>query len=71
MNDAKIYEVLKQRFGYEHFRDGQLATIKALLAGKNTLAILPTGGGKSLLYQLPAYLLPGPVLVVSPLISLM
>lgn len=71
MDDAQIYNALKRHFGYHAFRDGQLATIKAVLAGQNTLAVLPTGGGKSLLYQLPAYLLPGAVLVVSPLISLM
>lgn len=71
MEDEKIYQALKDHFGYASFRDGQLATIKSLLAGHNTLAVLPTGGGKSLLYQLPAYLLPGAVLVVSPLISLM
>ncbi|WP_267201855.1 RecQ family ATP-dependent DNA helicase [Limosilactobacillus kribbianus] len=67
----QIYQVLHQRFGYQDFRDGQLETITALLSGHDTLTILPTGAGKSLLYQLPAYLLPSGVVIVSPLISLM
>lgn len=71
MDETRLYTALKKYFGFTKFRDGQLATVKALLTGHNTLAVLPTGGGKSLLYQLPAYLLPGAVLVVSPLISLM
>lgn len=71
MNRERIYQALHQHFGYQEFRDGQLETIEAVLAGHDTMAILPTGGGKSLLYQLPAYLRPGIVLVVSPLISLM
>lgn len=71
MDEQQLYTTLRRRFGFSKFRDGQLATIKSLLTGHNTLAVLPTGGGKSLLYQLPAYLLPGAVLVVSPLISLM
>lgn len=71
MDEKQLYTALKQHFGFTEFRKGQLATVKSVLAGQNTLAILPTGGGKSLLYQLPAYLLPGAVLVVSPLISLM
>lgn len=71
MNRDRLYQALQRYFGYREFRDGQLATIEAVLAGRDTLAILPTGGGKSLLYQLPAYLTPGLVLIVSPLISLM
>ena len=71
MNRDRLYQALQQHFGYQEFRDGQLATIEAILAGQDTMAILPTGGGKSLLYQLPAYLRPGIVLIVSPLISLM
>ncbi len=67
----QIYQVLHTRFGYQQFRSGQLETIESLLAGQDTLAILPTGAGKSLLYQLPAYLLPRGVVIVSPLISLM
>lgn len=64
-------QVLFQRFGYSTFRTGQKETIESLLSGHHTLAMLPTGTGKSLCYQLPAYLLPGSVLIVSPLLSLM
>lgn len=63
--------VLKEKFGYDHFREGQADVIESLLAGTNVLAIMPTGGGKSLCYQMPALMLPGLTLVVSPLISLM
>jgi ATP-dependent DNA helicase RecQ len=61
----------KRRFGIKHYRAGQRKLIQAVLEGRNTLGILPTGGGKSLCYQLPALFLPRAVLVVSPLISLM
>ncbi|MES2199733.1 MAG: DNA helicase RecQ [Chlamydiota bacterium] len=66
-----LQEHLKALFGYNSFRDSQEQIIKTLLAGRDVLAILPTGAGKSLCYQLPAMLLPGITLVVSPLISLM
>ncbi|MGA0845842.1 MAG: RecQ family ATP-dependent DNA helicase [Luteolibacter sp.] len=62
---------LREIFGYESFRDGQEPVIQALLDGKPALAVFPTGGGKSLCYQLPAILLDGLSLVVSPLIALM
>ncbi len=60
-----------KRFGHSSFRPLQLETVKAVLAGKDALTVLPTGGGKSLTYQLPATLLPGTTVVVSPLIALM
>ena len=63
--------VLRERFAMEHFRDGQLAVIERLLAGKNVAAVFPTGGGKSLCYQLPALMMPGTTVVISPLIALM
>lgn len=63
--------LLNERFGMNGFRDGQLAVIERLLAGKNVAAVFPTGGGKSLCYQLPALMLPGTTVIVSPLIALM
>ncbi len=62
---------LKAVFGYDAFRPGQEAVIKAVLAGRDCLAVMPTGAGKSLTYQLPARLLGGTTLVISPLIALM
>ena len=64
-------EVLRRYFGHGEFREGQEALIDALLAGRDALGIMPTGGGKSLCYQVPALLLPGVTLVISPLIALM
>lgn len=63
--------VLKQVFGYDEFRPLQAEVIAAVLAGKDALAIMPTGSGKSLCYQLPALIFPGLTVVVSPLIALM
>src|SRR5689334_2951413 len=63
--------VLSERFGFDEFRPGQERVIDALLAGRSALAVFPTGGGKSLCYQLPALLLDGLTVVVSPLIALM
>ncbi len=65
------YEVLKQYFGHSSFRLGQESLIDALLSHRDALGVMPTGAGKSICYQLPALLLPGITLVISPLISLM
>ena len=63
--------VLRQYFGFADFKTGQREVVGHLLAGKSAAAVFPTGGGKSLCYQLPALVLPGLTLVVSPLIALM
>lgn len=63
--------VLERHFGFREFLDGQERVIRSVLAGDDTLVVLPTGGGKSLCYQLPALLLDGITVVVSPLIALM
>ncbi|MEB2491729.1 DNA helicase RecQ [Peribacillus frigoritolerans] len=67
----KALEYLQEYFGYESFRKGQEQIIEQVLGGINTAGIMPTGGGKSICYQVPALLLPGVTLVISPLISLM
>lgn len=64
-------EVLKKYFGYETFRAGQKDIVESILNGQDVLAVMPTGAGKSICYQIPAMMLPGVTLVVSPLISLM
>ena len=63
--------VLRDVFGYDKFRPGQLEVIESVVAGRDCIALMPTGAGKSLTFQVPARLLDGTVLVVSPLISLM
>lgn len=69
IKDAR--RVLKSAFGYDAFRPGQETAVSAVLSGRDTVVVLPTGGGKSLCFQVPALVLPGLTVVVSPLISLM
>ena len=64
-------EILKSHFGHDEFRPGQSTIIQHLTAGIDTLVIMPTGGGKSLCYQIPALMMPGTALIISPLIALM
>jgi ATP-dependent DNA helicase RecQ len=68
---ARSREVLRARFGFSDFRPGQFRAVRAALAGRSALVVLPTGGGKSVCYQIPALVLDRLVVVVSPLISLM
>ncbi|MDT7857969.1 RecQ family ATP-dependent DNA helicase [Rubrivirga sp. S365] len=68
---ADALDALRSRWGYSAFRPGQDEAVAAALAGRDVLAVLPTGGGKSLVYQVPAVVRPGVVLVVSPLVALM
>jgi len=67
----ELPDALRTHFGFDQFRPGQESVIRALLAGESALALFPTGAGKSLCYQLPAVLLEGTALVISPLIALM
>ncbi len=71
MSEPDLHQALKHRFGFDSFRPGQEAVVRDALNGHDLLAIMPTGGGKSLCFQLPALLRPGICLVVSPLIALM
>src|SRR5687767_7391256 len=68
-NEARV--LLRERFGHDDFRKGQWEPIKALLDGRDALVVMPTGSGKSLIYQLAALATPGLTVVVSPLIALM
>ncbi len=68
---ARVAETLRHSFGFDRFRPGQEAVVRDALGGRDLLAVMPTGGGKSLCYQLPALLRPGVTVVISPLIALM
>jgi ATP-dependent DNA helicase RecQ len=70
-SSAHLHEALQEHFGFDAFKGNQLEIIQAVLAGRDTFVIMPTGGGKSLCYQLPAHLLEGVAIIVSPLIALM
>ncbi|NAZ88171.1 RecQ family ATP-dependent DNA helicase [Kineococcus sp. T90] len=68
--DADLLRTAREAFGYEGFRPGQAEAVRAVVRGRDVLAVMPTGSGKSAIYQVPALLLEGPVVVVSPLIAL-
>ncbi len=70
-DEHRLFEVLKKVFGYDGFKGNQEAIIRNVLANRDTFVIMPTGGGKSLCYQLPALIKPGTAIIVSPLIALM
>lgn len=71
MDKTALTAVLKKKFGFDSFKPGQAEVLEALTAGKNTLAMLPTGGGKSLIYQMMGNMRDGLVIIVTPLLSLM
>ena len=69
--DHRALEALNRYFGYDSFRPGQSGIVSAILTGRDVLGVMPTGAGKSICYQIPAAILPGVAIVISPLISLM
>ncbi|MET1013378.1 MAG: ATP-dependent DNA helicase RecQ [Paenisporosarcina sp.] len=66
-----VYQILNEKFGYQSFKSGQQEIIEAVLNKEDVIGILPTGMGKSLCYQLPGYMMPHPIIIISPLVSLM
>ena len=70
-NHAELVEALKMHFGFDTFKGKQEQIISALLDGDDVFVLMPTGGGKSLCYQLPSVMMPGVAIVISPLIALM
>ena len=68
---SSVLDILRTTFGFDHFRGVQEQVVERVLAGQHTLAVMPTGAGKSLCYQLPALVRDGTALVISPLIALM
>lgn len=69
--DIELKHALKEHFGFDTFKSNQESIIKSLLAGNNVFVLMPTGGGKSLCYQLPSLIMEGTAIVISPLIALM
>ncbi len=69
-NSRKLQRIVQEQFGFEDLRPGQKEAIRSVIAGRDTLAVLPTGSGKSMIYQLSSLVLSGPTIIVSPLIAL-